>query len=127
MPFSVRLETEACRVDRAMLPDTGDDILQGAAGRRVVDDIIDGDHGDAAARTKVRETGKVFAVAALKGIARSEVERARPKPGQVLQHCLESRSRTLWRKGYEHLAFTGGGDVREGDQAVTLLRPPLAI
>ena len=73
MPFGICLQQSSRLIDRHMLADASDDVLQHASFRRVIEHIVDGDQRDETlARNRCKSLETTDIVAAIEQLAASQ-------------------------------------------------------
>ena len=90
VPLGIGLEPPAGRLDAHVLADAGDDVLQHAAPRLVIEHIVAGEHRHAGAMGEVGEAIEPFPVAAGKAAGRPEPHPPRAMRRQPPQHGFGS-------------------------------------
>ena len=120
-------EQERCRVlDRAMLADAGQDVLQRPAVGVMVVNVIGGERLDPGGTGELGETGEPCHVVASVEMAQDEVEVMGPTPCQPAQELGEGLVQQLGRDQGENLPLLMSEQIVEVQDAPALGRPPLA-
>ena len=91
MPLGIGLQAEAGFLDRHMLADAGQDVLQRAPLRRVIEHIVGGDQGQAMLRAELGELADPSCVIAAIEMADGEMR----APADIVAELLQERGEAL--------------------------------
>src|ERR1700754_1439917 len=80
MPLGIRLKLPARRLQREMLADAGDNILQGPTFRSVIEDVVDGDERDRGAPRYVGNAPETARIV-------TTIKHAGGEPDGILRAC----------------------------------------
>ena len=123
VPLGIAIEPEAGLVDGAGLADAGENILQAAARRLMVEHVVGRDERNSRGFGEGGETMKPFRIAAMEAIRGGEIDAAFELRGQILQMPPEAFSfcwgleRIVRRHHRNDLSFRKGQEIFKPEMA----------
>ena len=126
MALGVGCEAQARAIDRRVLADAGQHVLERPALGDVIEDVAGREQRRAAPCGELgqrRDPGRIVAAVA---VLRGEIDRARELRMQAREKSRKRIVRLVRRQGDQDLAFGVGQHVREPELALALRGPPLA-